>query len=113
GIQVVSEGDPGELSNDMAMPLALIINELMTNAVKHGLNGKDHGTIRVGMKRDGNRYVLSVEDEGPGFDLSAVRRRASGLRLVEGRAGQVGGTFEVHTDPVTRCSLTFAIGGNA
>jgi PAS domain S-box-containing protein len=113
GVKVLSEGDPGELSNDLAMPLALIINELTTNAFKHGLGGKDEGTIRVRMKRDGDKYLLVVEDEGHGFRLDAVRRRASGLRLVEGLARQLRATFEVSRDPVTRCSLTFSIGGNA
>jgi PAS domain S-box-containing protein len=112
-VEVICEVDAGELSNDMAMPLALIINELMTNAVKHGLNGKDKATIRVGLKRNGDEYVLSVEDEGPGFDLSAVRRTSSGLRLVEGLARQLRAKFEVSRDTVSRCSLTFSIGGSA
>ena len=112
-VEIVCDGDPGELSNDMAMPLALIINELMTNAVKHGLSGRDKGTIRVAMKRNGGDYVLSVEDEGPGFDLKEVRPRSSGLRLVEGLARQLRATFEVASKPVSRCTLTFSIGGNA
>ena len=40
---------------------------LMTNAVKHGLDGKAKGTITIGMKRDHDKYVLTVEDQGPGI----------------------------------------------
>jgi PAS domain S-box-containing protein len=46
------EADAIQLSNDAAMPLALIANELLTNAVKYGLNGKAVGAIRVGLRRE-------------------------------------------------------------
>jgi PAS domain S-box-containing protein len=98
---------PGVLSNDVAMPLALIVNELLTNAVKHGVNGSSQATIRVALSREGDDYVLSVEDDGAGFDLDAVRPVSSGLRLVEGLARQLRGTFAVSRGAGTRCSLTF------
>ena len=42
------------------MPLALILNELLTNAVKHGLQGRERGTIRVTFKNHGDTCVLDV-----------------------------------------------------
>jgi two-component sensor histidine kinase len=83
----------GVLSNDIAMPLALILNELLTNAAK--LN-----------ERDGE-YELEVEDDGPGFELSAVQQNSSGLRLVQGLARQLRGEFEVTRAP-SRARLRFA-----
>jgi PAS domain S-box-containing protein len=97
--------DVGKLPNDAAMPLALILNELLTNAVKHGMEGR-RGTIEVGLERDGEGFVLFVADEGPGFDLDAVVRRSSGLQLVQGLARQLRGRFTVHRSP-TRCVLQF------
>ena len=91
--------------------LALILNELLTNATKYGLDGRAQGTIRVGLTRDTEECLLYVEDEGPGFDLQAVRSRASGLRLVEGLARQIRGKFDVTRTPVSRCSLRFQRGG--
>jgi two-component sensor histidine kinase len=96
-----------ELSNDSAMPLALILNELMTNAAKYGVNGQSGRAIRVGLLREEESYVLLVEDQGSGFDLTKVRKTSSGLRLVEGLARQLGGTFTVSSDGVTRCCVTF------
>ena len=87
------------------MPLALILNELLTNAMKHGLKGGP-GVIRVGLHREGRSFVLHVDDGGPGFDLEEVRRHASGLRLVEGLARQLRGRFEVSRAPA-RCSIRF------
>jgi PAS domain S-box-containing protein len=112
-VRVTCDAAPGELSNDSAMPLALILNELITNAVKHGEKGKSETSIRVGLQRDGESYLLFVDDDGPGFDLAAVRQKSSGLRLVEGLARQLGGKFAVSRGAATRCSVTFPsiIGG--
>ncbi|MCA0016385.1 PAS domain S-box protein [Mesorhizobium sp. B292B1B] len=106
-IKLVCEADPIQLPNDVAMPLALIVNELLINAVKYGLNGNTSRTIHVDIRRNGHGNVLVVEDEGPGFDLSSVRQSSSGLRLVEGLARQIGGTFEAQRDPC-RCMVTFS-----
>ena len=106
-VQIISEADPGELPYDAAMPLALIVNELLTNAVKHGINGHASPPIHVALTRVADAFVLSVEDEGPGFDLDAVRARSSGLRLVEGLARQLRGTFAVSRSSTTRCTVAF------
>ncbi|WP_247837331.1 PAS domain S-box protein [Bradyrhizobium sp. 200] len=96
----------GVLSNDVAMPLALILNELLTNAVKHGI--KDHASqgVRVSLTDQGGRLALCVEDDGEGFDLEQVRKTASGLQLVLGLARQLRGTLCVTQNP-SRASLDF------
>src|SRR5437899_3363832 len=101
------EADAIQLSNDAAMPLALIANELLTNAVKYGLDRQSAGTIRVRLKRDDESLLFYVEDDGPGFDLQSVQRRSSGLALVQGLARQLGGKFEVARTPATRCCVRF------
>ncbi|WP_246679029.1 histidine kinase dimerization/phosphoacceptor domain -containing protein [Mesorhizobium sp. B2-2-1] len=106
-VQLVCDADPIQLPNDIAMPLALILNELLVNAVKHGSAGKASNIIRVGIKQHGQKQVLTVEDEGSGFDLRAVRHSSSGLRLVEGLARQIGGILEVERDP-SRCIVIFS-----
>jgi PAS domain S-box-containing protein len=101
------EADAIRLSNDSAMPLALIANELLTNAVKYGLNGRTAGTIRVRLRREDDSFLFYVEDDGPGFDLQLVQQRSSGLKLVQGLARQLGGRFEVTSEPATRCGVRF------
>jgi PAS domain S-box-containing protein len=101
------EADAIRLSNDSAMPLALIANELLTNAVKYGLNGRTAGTIRVRLRREDDSFLFYVEDDGPGFDLQLVQQRSSGLKLVQGLARQLGGKFEVTSEPATRCGVRF------
>jgi PAS domain S-box-containing protein len=105
-IAIHCDAMPDELPNDHAMPLALILNELLTNAAKHGSDG-GKGAIRVGLRRDGDHFILYVEDDGPGFELGAVAKRASGLQLVQGLARQLRGDFSVSRAPASRCTLRF------
>jgi PAS domain S-box-containing protein len=93
----------GVVPNDAAMPLALIVNELVTNAVKHGVKGKAWPEVRIELGAQDGELVLSVEDEGEGFDLDAVRKTSSGLQLVGGLARQLQGSFEVTRNPSTAC----------
>jgi two-component sensor histidine kinase len=103
---VIQESTSGKLPNDTAMPLALILNELLTNAAKYGV-ASNEGAIRVGLAKQSGELVLSVEDDGPGFELEQVRRRSSGLGLVIGLARQLGGTFKVERTPGARCTVQF------
>jgi two-component sensor histidine kinase len=89
------------------MPLALILNELLTNAVKHGLNDRARQSVRVGLVERDGEFELYVEDDGPGFDLDTVRRTSSGLRLVLGLSRQLHGQFAVSKAPA-RASLRFS-----
>ncbi len=102
GVHVACDAVPIELGNDTAMPLALILNELLTNAVKHGLQGRDRGTIQVKFRCRDNTCVLDVEDGGPGFDFEQARSRSSGLALVQGLVRQLGGTFSASRTPTAR-----------
>ena len=108
-IEVVAETASGILSNDAAMPLALILNELLTNAVKHGTKHRPKETVRVGLTERDGKFELYVEDDGDGFDLDAVRNASSGLQLVLGLAGQLQGTFDVTRRP-SRAFVRFAAG---
>src|SRR5207244_6808376 len=107
GITIDGAADDGELSNDTAVPLALIVNELVTNAAKHGVNGRGEGSIRVSLTKNPDSFVLQVEDDGPGFELAKTRRRSSGLGLVMGLVRQIGGTFKVERAPGARCMVEF------
>jgi PAS domain S-box-containing protein len=107
GIAIEIGDIAGQLSNDVAMPLALILNELLVNAVKYGINGAHAGTVHVGMEDDGECYQLFVKDNGPGFDLEETRHRSSGLDIVSGLARQIGGKFIVERANGARCVVRF------
>jgi PAS domain S-box-containing protein len=109
-VRIVWQADPAVLSNDVAMPLALILNELLTNAVKYGCGGSGNNVIGVALRQsDGaDGFVLTVEDGGPGFDLAAVKAQSSGLKLVQLLAHQLRGEFRAAKTPRSCCSLRFS-----
>ena len=106
-ISVQIKAEAGYLSNETSMPLALILNELLTNAAKHGINGRGTGKITVTFERSNGDAVLCVEDDGPGFELHPSGRRSSGLGLVRGMARQLRGTFTVERNIGARCVVRF------
>lgn len=105
-VSVRIEADDGRLSNEVSMPLALILNELLTNAAKHGTKG-EAGEITVSLRRSDGQIVLSVDDCGPGFDLHETGRASSGLGLVKGLARQLRGAFTVERGMGARCMVRF------
>ncbi|TMJ80207.1 MAG: PAS domain S-box protein [Alphaproteobacteria bacterium] len=109
-VNIVCQASSGVLSNDAAMPLALILNELLTNAVKHGIKDRTKQTVRVGLTEQDGEFELYVEEDGDGFDLDAVRNGSSGLQLVLGLARQLQGAFEVTRTPSSRAVLRFSAG---
>jgi chemotaxis protein methyltransferase CheR len=78
---------------DRAIPLGLIVNELVTNAVKYAFPGETRGTVAVTLKRIPGALRLTVSDDGKGAD---PQRADSGLggRLVDTFARQLGGQAE-------------------
>jgi two-component sensor histidine kinase len=112
-VNLVYQEASGVLSNDIAMPLALILNELLTNAVKHGTTDRTkQQAVRVGLTEKDGEFEIYVEDDGAGFDLDAVRKGSSGLQLVLGLARQLQGTFQVVRKP-SRAVLRFATGATS
>lgn len=94
------------VSNETAFPLALIVNELVTNAFKHGCP-TDDSVVNVAMDRDGAEFVLIVQDGGPGIAAEGSGRRSSGLGLVQGLCRQIGGSFAIENAGGARCIVRF------
>jgi two-component sensor histidine kinase len=77
------------------MPLALVLNEPLTNAAKHGTNDRGRVNINVRLSQHSGSYDLYVQDHGPGFDFEEAEGRSSGLCLVAALAQRLKGTFTV------------------
>lgn len=76
-------GDDVEVSAGTASSVALVVYELVQNAINHAFAGKEKGTITVSIKNDYLFTAISVEDDGCGFDKNSRRDGAMGLDLVD------------------------------
>lgn len=83
--------------SSVAVPIGLIVNELVTNSIKHGKKG---GSIRVTLGEDNGQMVLRVQDDGPGYPepSNCEATVTLGLRLVNALAGQLGGEIRFQND---------------
>ncbi|MFC7703637.1 sensor histidine kinase [Plastorhodobacter daqingensis] len=99
------------MTAEKAHCLALIANELVTNACKHGLNGAVGG-IRVSLAPEGAGLRLDVQDDGPGFE-EGTTARSSGLTLVRALCRQIGARLEIVNEQGARCSVHFQSGLSA
>lgn len=87
-----------DLGIDQAIPCGLIINELVANAIKHGVAEREKGIVRVRFQRqEDGRYRLDVTDDGPGLpdDFDWGRTETLGLRLVSMLTDQLKGEIRV------------------
>lgn len=95
---------------DQAIPCGLIVNELVTNTIKHAYPRGSCGQLQVALKPTTDRQVmLMVSDEGVGIpdDLNIEETESLGLRLVTLLAEQIAGTMTIHRHHPTRFTLTF------
>ncbi|EPR44670.1 signal transduction histidine kinase [Desulfovibrio sp. X2] len=108
------------LPMDKAIPCGLILNELITNAVRHAFVGRAGGSLRLRMRREQEQIVLSVSDDGVGMpevaDISEAK--SLGLMLVRGLVEQLKGdvSIEPGQDEAgeksgTRVTLSFPAAG--
>ncbi len=90
-----------EVPSQTAVPVGMLLTELVTNAFKHGLKDATYGVVRVETRVEGDVLRLRVEDSGPGLTGPAVPPAGGsfGLRLVQELVEQLHGTLEVSTGP--------------
>lgn len=83
--------DDGSLNQTQALALFRIAQEAVTNVLRHAKARR----IRFLGRREADRYVLAVEDDGQGFEPSQVRRGAMGMASMSERASLFGGAVRV------------------
>jgi two-component sensor histidine kinase len=112
-VELKSDLEPIIMNADLAVPCGLILNELISNAFKHGFPGSVGGEIRPTLRRENDEKCrLVVEDNGVGFpeDLDVNQSKSLGLRLVRSLTKQIRGSFELaKIDSRTSARLVFTV----
>ncbi len=109
-IRLRVEAEEIHLNLNTAIPCGLIVNELVTNALKHAFSPDQSGEIIVGLSRtEGGRFLLTVKDNGrglrPGLDLN--HPTTLGLEIVKILVDQLGGSLEVSSAGGTEFRVIF------
>ena len=108
-IRLNVRADDIALGIDMAVPCGLIINELVSNALKYAFLPQDTGTIDILIQTlEAGRIKIEVADNGVGLaePPANAEKKSLGLRLVDTLTTQLDGTLAVTTDNGTRFSIT-------
>jgi two-component sensor histidine kinase/PAS domain-containing protein len=88
------------LDAQRAIPLGLMVTELLTNAVRHAFPDGAAGAVRVRLAAAGpGRLLIEVADDGVGMASDARRPGSLGTAIIQSLAGRVGGTIEIQTGP--------------
>jgi len=103
----------GRLDIDHAVPLGLVANELVLNAIKYAYPNGRRGPIKVTFRADGGNFSLEVRDEGRGFPagFDPLRCQSMGLTLVRSLAGQLKAELGFAGSPGVVATLSFAVRG--
>ncbi|MBI4804819.1 MAG: PAS domain S-box protein [Desulfovibrio sp.] len=100
---------PVTLALDQAVPFGLIVNELVTNAIKHAFKGRDMGAVTIRTNLAGGSVSLVVADDGVGLpeDFEQLKTKTLGLQMVAMLANQLHGALAVDSGRGTSFTLTF------
>lgn len=93
---------------DRAIPLGLLLSELLLNAIKHAFPSGRSGTIRVTLDEDEGWGVIEVIDDGVGFPGEG-RKGSFGMMLIESLVSQINAEAAVATDPGTHWGVRFPL----
>ena len=109
-IKLKITADDTLLDINTAVPLGLIINELVSNSLKHGFPKGGEGKINIELRSDNNgKFTLTVSDNGVGFskDLDFQNTNSLGLRLVRTLTNQLKGNIEIRSNGGTEFKIIF------
>jgi two-component sensor histidine kinase len=107
-VEVVVDGDEVALPSQAATSVALVVNELVQNALEHAFVGRARGRVAVSLRRIAGEVVLEVQDDGVGLDERSGRNL--GLEIVETLVCEdLSGHWTVTGDDGTRAKIVFPV----
>lgn len=108
-IDIAVDLDKITIDMNTLIPLALIVNELITNAFKYAFVGREHGKLSIALKlKEGPLMLLSVKDDGNGLPETFNPDTADslGIRLIRSLAEQINAEMEIKSTPGSGTAFT-------
>jgi len=95
------------LHSEIAVYCGFIINETITNALQHAFEAKENGLITIGLVKKERQYLLTIQDNGKGFDTS-LSHNSLGLVIIESLATyQLHGTLDINIKNGTQIAIAW------
>ena len=110
-VRVVTDIDDITLGLDTLIPCGLLMNELITNSLKHGFGGIEAPEIRITLKGGGNSVELCVGDNGVGLPdyIQLSESRTLGLIIVRQLSGQLNSEMKIDRSNGTEFRFSFML----
>jgi PAS domain S-box-containing protein len=113
GAEIQSEIEAQDiyLPVDQAIPCALVVNEILSNAFKHAFKGKKHGNLMVSATQVDDHIRIIVRDNGVGIpnDMDVERTASLGLKLIRNLVLQLSGSVTITSDHGTEVIVEFPL----
>ncbi len=108
-VDFVADIDTIEMSIDQSIPCGLIVNELVSNALKYAYKDRKKGKLIIELKEKGNQVSLKISDDGVGLpeNFKYEKNDSLGVQLVYSLTEQLDGTIEVNSEKGTSFLITF------
>jgi len=111
-VRKIVEAEDIMVTLDKAIPIGLILNELITNSLMHAFPEGQAGTLGIRVQKKDHTVAIRVSDDGTGIPQDVNWREPStlGLRIVMSLVGQLKGTIDLDRRQGTAFSIEFGIG---
>lgn len=108
-IDVTIDADDVSLNINQAIPCAILINELVTNAFKHAFTEREEGLIEIKVESEGDNVKLIVADNGVGVpeDFEIKEGSTIGMGLIRNLTQQLDGNLRIESNGGTEFSIRF------
>ncbi len=109
-IRFVSHIEPVTLSASQAVPIALIVNEAVTNSIKYAFPNNRRGKISISLSESEDHIIkLEVADDGIGMDPESIHRESNslGIALIKGLSKEIHAGLEFEINNGTNIKVTF------
>ncbi|MBN1500954.1 MAG: PAS domain S-box protein [Spirochaetes bacterium] len=99
------------ISSKHAITIGIILNELLTNAFKYAFKDRDNGTIFISIKNIDKNIIMTVKDNGIGFNEKFIddNSHGFGLAIVKMLVEQLNGTYDIKAEKGTEIVIKFSL----
>lgn len=99
--------DVDTISIEKALPLGLILTELVSNSMKHAFKKQNIGIITIEITKNEAGNIIYYADNGIGFDFNKTNEKGLGQEIIKGLIDQLDGTVGFQNDHGFEISISF------